>query len=85
MRGLWAGATPTVMRNGTNQMCLFWAKNRVDGCVYCLCGGAIVFAGHTLVMHVATRPGVKVQPEHELARMWCLSDGCITCVTLHTV
>ena len=29
--GLWAGATPTVLRNGTNQMCLFWAKNRIDG------------------------------------------------------
>ena len=29
--GLWAGATPTVMRNGTNQMCLFWAKNNFDG------------------------------------------------------
>ena len=30
--GLWAGATPTIMRNGTNQMCLFWAKNNFDGC-----------------------------------------------------
>ena len=29
--GLWAGAAPTVMRNGTNQMCLFWAKNNFDG------------------------------------------------------
>jgi solute carrier family 25 citrate transporter 1 len=29
-RGLWSGATPTVMRNGTNQMCLFWAKNHMD-------------------------------------------------------
>jgi len=28
--GLWAGAAPTVMRNGTNQMCLFWAKNQFD-------------------------------------------------------
>lgn len=28
--GLWAGASPTVMRNGTNQMCLFWAKNNFD-------------------------------------------------------
>ncbi|KAK9829199.1 hypothetical protein WJX72_004446 [[Myrmecia] bisecta] len=28
--GLWAGATPTVLRNGTNQMCLFWAKNNLD-------------------------------------------------------
>ena len=28
--GLWAGASPTVLRNGTNQMCLFWAKNSVD-------------------------------------------------------
>ena len=28
--GLWAGAAPTVMRNGTNQMCLFWAKNNFD-------------------------------------------------------
>jgi solute carrier family 25 (mitochondrial citrate transporter), member 1 len=27
---LWSGAGPTVMRNGTNQMCLFWAKNKVD-------------------------------------------------------
>lgn len=31
LRGLWAGAAPTVMRNGTNQMCLFWAKNNFDG------------------------------------------------------
>ena len=30
VRGLWAGAAPTVMRNGTNQMCLFWAKNNFD-------------------------------------------------------
>ena len=29
-RGLWAGAAPTIMRNGTNQMCLFWAKNNCD-------------------------------------------------------
>ena len=29
--GLWSGAAPTVMRNGTNQMCLFWAKNNFDG------------------------------------------------------
>jgi solute carrier family 25 citrate transporter 1 len=29
-RGLWSGATPTVLRNGTNQMCLFWAKNHMD-------------------------------------------------------
>lgn len=28
--GLWAGAAPTIMRNGTNQMCLFWAKNNFD-------------------------------------------------------
>ena len=30
-RGLWSGASPTVLRNGTNQMCLFWAKNHMDG------------------------------------------------------
>ena len=30
IRGLWSGATPTIMRNGTNQMCLFWAKNNFD-------------------------------------------------------
>lgn len=30
LRGLWSGATPTVMRNGTNQMCLFWAKANLD-------------------------------------------------------
>lgn len=30
IRGMWSGATPTIMRNGTNQMCLFWAKNNVD-------------------------------------------------------
>lgn len=29
-RGLWAGATPTIMRNGTNQMCLFAMKNNCD-------------------------------------------------------
>ena len=30
LRGMWSGATPTIMRNGTNQMCLFWAKNNFD-------------------------------------------------------
>ncbi|PNW81786.1 hypothetical protein CHLRE_06g260200v5 [Chlamydomonas reinhardtii] len=30
IRGMWSGCTPTVLRNGTNQMCLFWAKNNVD-------------------------------------------------------
>mmetsp|Transcript_23908 Transcript_23908/g.32884 ORF Transcript_23908/g.32884 Transcript_23908/m.32884 type:complete len:320 (-) Transcript_23908:131-1090(-) len=29
-QGLWAGCTPTVMRNGTNQMCLFYMKNVFD-------------------------------------------------------
>jgi hypothetical protein len=28
--GLWAGATPTVCRNGTNQMCLFAMKANCD-------------------------------------------------------
>ncbi|KAK9813085.1 hypothetical protein WJX72_008685 [[Myrmecia] bisecta] len=28
--GLWTGASPTVLRNGGNQMCLFWAKNNFD-------------------------------------------------------
>jgi Mitochondrial carrier protein len=32
--GLWAGAAPTVLRNGTNQMCLFWAKNHMDGVLW---------------------------------------------------
>jgi solute carrier family 25 citrate transporter 1 len=32
--GLWAGAAPTVLRNGTNQMCMFWAKNGVDGLLW---------------------------------------------------
>lgn len=30
VRGMWSGCTPTIMRNGTNQMCLFWAKNNMD-------------------------------------------------------
>ncbi|XP_027100639.1 mitochondrial succinate-fumarate transporter 1 [Coffea arabica] len=30
LRGLWAGATPTVMRNGTNQAAMFTAKNAFD-------------------------------------------------------
>lgn len=30
IRGMWSGAAPTMMRNGTNQMCLFWAKANVD-------------------------------------------------------
>ena len=34
MRGLWSGASPTVLRNGTNQMCLFWAKNHMDGLLW---------------------------------------------------
>ncbi len=33
-RGLWSGASPTVLRNGTNQMCLFWAKNHMDGLLW---------------------------------------------------
>lgn len=31
LRGMWSGASPTVLRNGTNQMCMFWAKSSVDG------------------------------------------------------
>ena len=27
---LWNGVGPTILRNGTNQMCLFWAKNNLD-------------------------------------------------------
>eukprot|EP01023_Acetabularia_acetabulum_P002322 TRINITY_DN10916_c0_g1_i10.p1 TRINITY_DN10916_c0_g1~~TRINITY_DN10916_c0_g1_i10.p1 ORF type:complete len:310 (-),score=42.41 TRINITY_DN10916_c0_g1_i10:847-1776(-) len=27
---MWSGAAPTVLRNGTNQMCLFWAKHNMD-------------------------------------------------------
>mmetsp|Transcript_15476 Transcript_15476/g.33576 ORF Transcript_15476/g.33576 Transcript_15476/m.33576 type:complete len:311 (-) Transcript_15476:1366-2298(-) len=34
IRGLWSGATPTVMRNGTNQMCLFWAKHNMDAMLW---------------------------------------------------
>ena len=30
IRGLWSGAMPTMVRNGTNQMCLFWAKPTLD-------------------------------------------------------
>lgn len=30
IRGLWAGASPTVMRNGTNQAAMFTAKNAFD-------------------------------------------------------
>lgn len=30
LRGLWAGASPTVMRNGTNQAVMFTAKNSFD-------------------------------------------------------
>lgn len=30
LRGLWSGAAPTMVRNGTNQMCLFWAKPNMD-------------------------------------------------------
>ena len=38
LRGLWSGASPTVMRNGTNQMCLFWAKPNMDkvGLFFCV-------------------------------------------------
>ena len=28
--GLYRGCAPTILRNGTNQMCLFWAKNNMD-------------------------------------------------------
>jgi solute carrier family 25 (mitochondrial citrate transporter), member 1 len=27
---LWNGVGPTILRNGTNQMCLFWAKSNLD-------------------------------------------------------
>lgn len=30
LRGLWSGAAPTVMRNGTNQAVMFAAKNAID-------------------------------------------------------
>ncbi|KAJ0979421.1 hypothetical protein J5N97_014895 [Dioscorea zingiberensis] len=32
--GLWAGAAPTVMRNGTNQAAMFIAKNAFDGMLW---------------------------------------------------
>ncbi|GAX83743.1 hypothetical protein CEUSTIGMA_g11168.t1 [Chlamydomonas eustigma] len=32
--GLWSGAAPTVMRNGTNQMCLFIAKPTLDSVLW---------------------------------------------------
>ncbi|KAF8397260.1 hypothetical protein HHK36_016170 [Tetracentron sinense] len=32
--GLWAGAAPTVMRNGTNQAAMFTAKNMFDGILW---------------------------------------------------
>ncbi|KAL2494026.1 Mitochondrial succinate-fumarate transporter 1 [Forsythia ovata] len=34
MLGLWAGAAPTVMRNGTNQAAMFTAKNAFDGLLW---------------------------------------------------
>ncbi|CAH1424983.1 unnamed protein product [Lactuca virosa] len=34
IRGLWAGASPTVMRNGTNQAVMFTAKNTFDGLLW---------------------------------------------------
>ncbi|KAL7599705.1 mitochondrial succinate-fumarate transporter 1 [Lactuca sativa] len=34
VRGLWAGASPTVMRNGTNQAVMFTAKNTFDGLLW---------------------------------------------------
>ena len=40
LRGLWSGASPTVLRNGTNQMCLFWAKPNVDKVWSCCCRAA---------------------------------------------
>ena len=32
--GLWAGATPTVMRNGINQSVMFTSKNSFDGLLW---------------------------------------------------
>ncbi|XP_073277138.1 mitochondrial succinate-fumarate transporter 1-like [Primulina huaijiensis] len=32
--GLWAGATPTIIRNGTNQAAMFTAKNAFDGILW---------------------------------------------------
>lgn len=34
LRGLWAGAAPTVMRNGTNQAAMFTAKNAFDATLW---------------------------------------------------
>ncbi|KAG9144167.1 hypothetical protein Leryth_026070 [Lithospermum erythrorhizon] len=34
VRGLWAGTSPTVMRNGTNQAAMFTAKNAFDGLLW---------------------------------------------------
>lgn len=34
IRGLWAGAAPTVMRNGTNQAAMFTAKNGFDAILW---------------------------------------------------
>lgn len=34
IRGLWSGAMPTVLRNGTNQMCLFVAKPTIDSMLW---------------------------------------------------
>jgi hypothetical protein len=47
LRGMWSGAAPTMMRNGTNQMCLFWAKHNMDRCARGACASANEGRHHT--------------------------------------
>jgi len=44
--GLWAGAAPTVMRNGINQAAMFTAKNSFDGFLWKKHDGDAGFSCH---------------------------------------
>lgn len=44
--GLWAGASPTVMRNGINQAAMFTAKNSFDGLLWKKHDGDAGFSCH---------------------------------------
>ena len=70
--GLWAGAAPTVLRNGTNQMCLFWAKNHMDGILW---GGC----NHTFpvnAVRAASLPSLLEQCWNIQRPQWASPQDC---------
>jgi solute carrier family 25 citrate transporter 1 len=84
--GLWAGATPTVMRNGTNQMCLFWAKNRADELLWGKADGSsvrlhpvqsMISGGMSAVFGPVMTGPFDVVKTRLMVRWFCCSNGAI--------